>query len=548
MVAGGHRTDTPVDSVYSGVVSLPGLRLVTFLAELNGMELWGTDIGNAYLESYTEEKVCFIAGGEFGELAGHTFVIVKAQYGLKSSGKRWHDRFFDVLSAMGFKPSRAEEDIWMRAMGDHYEYIAVYVDDLAIASRNPQSIIDALEGNPNNFKLKGTGPMTFHLGCDFFRDEDGTLCVGPRAYIDRMVCQHEALFGYKPKTNVSSPLEKGDHPELDTSPLLGMDDITKYQSIIGILQWAITLGRFDIGTAVMTMSGFRVAPREGHLQRLQRICGYLLKMKHGFLRIRTDEPDYSDLPDKHYSWERSVYGDVQEIIPRDAPKALGKRVVLTTYVDANLNHDLVTGRSVNGVLHFANQTPVHWFTKKQPTVETATYGSEFIAAKVSIEQTMAMRLTLRYLGVEVHGSTKLFGDNGSVVTSASVPDSPLRKRHQSLAYHYSREAIASGAVDFRHIPGHLNPADILSKHWGYQQVWPMLRTIMFWTGNPSEILLEDSSPEQKGSDKFSVLKEDIPVSQGSQPKAQMDVNGEGLPTSHSETDPNGEERTTPTKV
>jgi Reverse transcriptase (RNA-dependent DNA polymerase) len=119
-------------------------------------------------------------------LAGHTFMIVKAQYGLKSSGKRWHDRFFDVLSAMGFKPSRAEEDIWMRAMGDHYEYIAVYVDDLAIASRKPQAIIDALEGKPHNFKLKGTGPMTFHLGCDFFRDEDGVLCVGPRAYIDRM--------------------------------------------------------------------------------------------------------------------------------------------------------------------------------------------------------------------------------------------------------------------------------------------------------------------------------------------------------------------------
>ena len=104
--------DTPVDSVYSGVVSLPGLRLVTFLAELNRMDLWGTDIGNAYQESYTEEKVCFIVGGEFGELTGHTFMIIKAQYGLKSSRKRWHDRFFDVLIAMGFKPSRAEEDIW----------------------------------------------------------------------------------------------------------------------------------------------------------------------------------------------------------------------------------------------------------------------------------------------------------------------------------------------------------------------------------------------------------------------------------------------------
>jgi hypothetical protein len=439
-------------------------------------------------------------------------MIMKAQYGLKSSGKRWHDRLFDVLHSMGFRPSKAEEDIWMRDRGDHYEYIACYVDDLAIASRNPQAIIDALEGDPNNFKLKGTGPMEFHLGCDFFRDDFGTLCIGPRKYIERMEVQHESLFGYKPKTNVSSPLEKNDHPELDTSPLLDEDGINKYQSLIGVLQWAITLGRFDIGTAVMTMSGFRVAPTEGHLQRVQRICGYLSKMKHGFIRVRTEEPDYSDLPRKPYSWERSVYGNVTELIPNDIPKALGKRVVCTSYVDANLNHDLLTGRSVTGILHFVNQTPVHWFTKKQPTVETATYGSEFIAAKLAVEQIMAMRLTLRYLGVEVHGASKLFGDNGSVVTSSSVPESPLRKRHQALAYHYTREAIASGAIDFHHLPGTLNPSDILSKHWGYAQVWPMLKTTMFWAGNTSDLLMDDDlSSRSKGSDKCLDLTKDIPT-------------------------------------
>ena len=86
LVAGGHRTSTPVDSVYSGVVSLMGVRMVTLLAELNDMELWSTDIGNAYLESYTKEKVGFVAGPEFGELQGHLLVIVKALYGLRSSG------------------------------------------------------------------------------------------------------------------------------------------------------------------------------------------------------------------------------------------------------------------------------------------------------------------------------------------------------------------------------------------------------------------------------------------------------------------------------
>jgi hypothetical protein len=505
MVAGGHRTGTPVDSTYSSVVSLPGLRLVTFLAELNELELWNTDIGNAYLESYTKEKVCFVAGGEFGELAGHTFMILKAQYGLKSSGRRWHERLFDVLIAMGFKPSKAEEDIWMRDMGDHYEYIACYVDDLAIASKNPQAIIDALEGAPNNFKLKGTGPMTFHLGCDYFRDKDGTLCAGPRTYVDRMIAQYVSLFGCKPKMNVSSPLEKNDHPELDDSELLDEDDIIKYQSLIGVLQWAITLGRFDIGTAVMTMSGFRVAPRQGHLDRVKRICGYLAKMKQGCIRVRTGEPDYSDIPQQHYDWARTVYGNVEEVVPDDVPIPRGKRVVPTAYVDANLYHDLITGRSVTGVLHFVNQTPVHWFTKKQATVETATYGSEFVAAKQAVEQIMAMRTTLRYLGVEVHGPTFLFGDNGSVVTNSSVPESPLRKRHQALAYHFTREAIAAKVVDFRHLPGTINPSDLLSKHWGYAQVWPMLRTMLFWSGDTTKLLLEDAIPSlPKGSDKCSV--------------------------------------------
>ena len=326
------------------------------------------------MESYTTEKVCFTAGGEFGELAGHTLVIVKALYGLKSSGKCWHDRLFDVLRSMGFSPSRAEPDIWMRRVGDHYEYVASYVDDLLIASRNPQAIIDALQSEPHKFKLKGTGPVKFHLGCDFFRDPSGTLCVGPKTYIDRLALQYKSMFGHSPSTKgVSSPLAKNDHPELDTSPLLDEDGITQYQSLIGAMQWVITLGRFDFAVAVMTMSSFRAAPREGHLERLKRMVGYLVKMKHGFIRVRTGEPDYSSLPTQKYDWSHTVYGEVHEVLPTDAPEPLGKRVVFTTYVDANLYHDWTTGRAVTGVLHYINQTPFEWFTKKQPTVETATW-------------------------------------------------------------------------------------------------------------------------------------------------------------------------------
>ena len=241
------------------------------------------------------------------------------------------------------------------------------------------------------------------------------------------------------------------------------------------------------------MSGLRVAPRQGHLDRVKRICGYLYKFKSGCIRVRTEEPDFSGLPVHEYDWARSVYGEVKEEVPRDAPEPKGKRVVLSSYKDANLNHDLTTGRAMSGIFHIINQTPIIWFAKKQETVETATYGSEFVAARKAVQQSMALRLTLRYLGVPIHGATRLFGDNQSVVTSGTVPHSQLSKRHHGLSYHYTREAIASGAISFQHIPGDINPADVLSKHWGHAQVWHLLRPILFWKGNTADLLtLEDT--------------------------------------------------------
>jgi hypothetical protein len=107
MVADGHLTDIPLESVYSSVVSLRGLRIVTFLSELNGLVLWATDIGNAYLEAFTMEQNYIIAGPEFGQLEGHYLIIVKALYGLRTSGLRWHERFAHCLRNEGFSPCKA---------------------------------------------------------------------------------------------------------------------------------------------------------------------------------------------------------------------------------------------------------------------------------------------------------------------------------------------------------------------------------------------------------------------------------------------------------
>jgi hypothetical protein len=310
----------------------------------------------------------------------------------------------------------------------------VYVDDLAIVTRNPQELVNVLQ-TQHKFKLKGTGPIMFHLGMDFFCDSDGVMCIATKKYVEKMMASFEQFFGCKPSQKFTSPLEKGNHSEVDTSAFLDSKETQQYQSLIGAMQWAVSIGRLDITTAVMTLSGFCAMPRRGHLDRVKRVYGYLSKMKDAVILVRTNEPDYSGLPDQAFDWATGVYGDVSEMLPTDAPPPLGKYIMLTHYYDANLYHDMLTGRSVTGILHLFNKTPIDWYSRKQATVETATYGSEFIATHTCVDQVLDLRSSLHYLGVPICDRTFIFGDNHSVMDSATIPHSKLHKQHNALSFH-----------------------------------------------------------------------------------------------------------------
>ena len=126
-----------------------------------------------------------------------------------------------------------------------YEYVATYVDDLCIAAQNPDKIIQTLK---EDYKLKdkGDGPLTHHLGADYTRDKDMTLVCQPKKHIDRLVDCYHSMFKQDPPKNMRTPLDKNDHPELDDTELLTGESIQHYLTMVGQLQWLVTLGRFDI--------------------------------------------------------------------------------------------------------------------------------------------------------------------------------------------------------------------------------------------------------------------------------------------------------------
>ena len=146
----------------------------------------------------------------------------KALYGTRSGQACWHDKLLHILQQMDFKPSRAEPDIWMKLSkdGTHYEYIAIYVDDLAICMQDPQAFCDSLK-EQYKLKLKGVGPISYHRGCGYTRDDDGTLAADPRKYVGKILEFYEKMFVENPK-KTRTPLVKGD-PEKDLSDFCDQD-------------------------------------------------------------------------------------------------------------------------------------------------------------------------------------------------------------------------------------------------------------------------------------------------------------------------------------
>ena len=273
-------------------------------------------------------------------------------------------------------------------------------------------------------------------------------------------------------------MEANDHPEVDDSPFLDEEMTTKYQMLIRCANWAVILGRFDILYTVNTMGRFSFKPREGHLKRMLRLFGHLKYHKKEGIIFDVVIPDVSSYEIERHNWSE-IYPNASEELPYNMPEPKGKPVRMITYFDANHVYDIVNRRSTTGVLLFLNRTPIKWYSKRQNTVESSTYGSELVAGRIATDIMVEYRQKLRMLGVPILDSTLLFGDNKSVIMNTTLPSSNLKKKHNAIAYHPVREAVAAGVIDLVHILGVTNISDILTNLLNVSTHAKLLRPVIF---------------------------------------------------------------------
>ena len=238
-------------------------------------------------------------------------------------------------------------------------------------------------------------------------------------------------------------------------------ELTEYAPNLFPLIMALT--RVDIATEVSTSSSYLAVPRKRHMQGAMHIMSYL-RVKHNS-RLAPD-PSYPEVNMAEFHDERDwtkFYGDVKEAIPYNAPKPREKGVDLRMCVASDHAGNKANRRSRTGLMIFLNMSLISWLSKRQATVEDAVFGSEFVALKQGMKTLRGIRYKLRMMGVPIDGPSYVYGDNMSVVNNTSKPETTLKKKTNSICYHFVREAVAMQECLTTRIPTLKNWADLLTK-------------------------------------------------------------------------------------
>ena len=255
--------------------------------------------------------------------------------------------------------------------------------------------------------------------------------MGCNIYILEAIRRIEEVFGKLDKKSV--PMVAKDHPELDSTTVLNDDDHKKYQMLIGMLNWIVTLGRIDICYAVSSLARFVACPRKGHMERALQVFGYLKKKPNRRIiidskspRIKENGAEINASVDLATAM-KEFYPDAKETKDSNLPTPLYEEMDITTFVDSDHAHDKITRQSITGLIIFVGRAPVTYLSKRQGAIETSTYGTEFMVMKTAVKEVISIRYMLRCIGVNVSKHTNVVGDNKSVIINSTISSSLLRK-------------------------------------------------------------------------------------------------------------------------
>nr|XP_023887403.1 uncharacterized protein LOC111999506 [Quercus suber] len=339
------------------------VKLFLSLAAVQGWTLHQLDVNNAFLHGDLHEEVymCLPPGlPSKGELVCK---LNKSLYGLKQASRQWYSKFSTTLLQYGFLQSKADYSLFTKHSGTSFMALLVYVDDILIASNDPQSVADLKDLLNNQFKLKDLGSLKYFLGLEVARSEKGiSLCQ--RKYTLEVI-NDVGMLGCKP---VKTPMEINLKLSKDEGKLL--TDVGMYRRLIGRLLY-LTISRLDITYSVHRLSQFMSKPREPHLRAAYRVIQYL-KGTSG----------------------QGLFFSAQSTLH------------IKAFADADWAACIDSRRSITGYCVFLGDSLISWKSKKQNTVSRSTAEAEYramaVAAAIHIGTNPVFHERTKHIEIDCH--------------------------------------------------------------------------------------------------------------------------------------------------
>jgi histone deacetylase 1/2 len=426
LVAKGFKQQYGIDyeDTFSPVVKIATIRLVLSLAVARGWCLRQLDVQNAFLHGILEEEVYMKQppGFEKDNTAHLVCKLDKALYGLKQAPRAWYSRLSTKLISLGFKASKSDTSLFIYQKGGISIYMLIYVDDIIVTASSEEAVAALLRDLKEEFALKDLGNLHYFLGIEVKRNKEG-ITLSQSKYA-RDILSRVGMTKCKLVTTPLSVTEK--LSRFDGSPL-GVDDSTKYRSIVGALQY-LTLTRPDLAFSVNKVCQFLHAPTSTHWTAVKRILRYVKFTTEVGLTIS-----------RRNSFRISAFSDA------DWAGSIDDR------------------RSTGGFAVFFGSSLISWSARKQNTVARSSTEAEYKAMANATAEIIWLESLLAELGVRLRVAPRLWCDNLGATYLFANPVFHARAKHIEIDFHFVRERVARKQLEIRFIPSKDQLADGFTK-------------------------------------------------------------------------------------
>ena len=429
LVAQGFLQQEGVDynEVFAPVVDSTSISLLLAIANQEDWEIEQMDVVTAFLHGRLNEEV-YMKIPPYMNIANPEGKVLKlkgALYGLKQSSHVWGKTFESFMLRSGFKQCVMDTCIYTRGTGQSRIVLGIHVDDQAIIGPNKQVIAKFKQELAAEFKMKDLGALTHILGVEVKRDRRNRVLTLHQGSYMRQVLERYGMQDCNPTKLPFTPhmTFNADHePTAPVSPQI----ITEFRGKIGSLIYAMKQTRLDIAYPLGILAKHMSNPGEAHIKALHQLLRYLKGTQDLGLTF------------------------------------VGQKILeVKGYCDASYNSCSMSGKSVTGWVTTIGGTALSWKSQKQSTVAQSTAEAEYIAACSVSKECCYLKSLLQELGFPV--KITVHCDSTSALSMIKNPVQRQKAKHFNVVYHWVRECFSRKRLQYVHLSGDRQPADMFTK-------------------------------------------------------------------------------------